>query len=175
MTFVAQRIHKRHGGRLWMETIYNRLVRDRNRVASAWSDIDVHLKRRHDLLPNLVSAVRQYAGYERATLESITELRARSEQAAKVGDIGAAEQALGQSIGRVFALVERYPALKADQHFLHLQRNVSAVEADLQHARRYYNGAVRELNTRIDSFPDLLVARAFAYEYAEFFELDEVQ
>ena len=158
--------------------IYNRLVRDRNRVASAWSDIDVQLKRRHDLLPNLVAAVSQYASYERATLESITELRARSEQASRLGagasEIGVVEAALSAGMGKLFALVEDYPDLKADTNFLDLQRNISDVEQHIQYARRYYNAAVRALNTRIDSFPDLLVAKAFAYRHAEYFEIDDV-
>jgi LemA protein len=158
--------------------IYNRLVRDRNRVASAWSDIDVQLKRRHDLLPNLVAAVRQYASYEQAALESIIELRARSEQVrsggAGAGEIGIAEAALSAGVGKLFALVESYPDLKADENFLDLQRNISDVEQHIQYARRYYNGAVRALNTRIDSFPDLLVARAFGYRHAEYFETDDV-
>lgn len=158
--------------------LYNRLVRDRIRVASAWSDIDVQLKRRHDLLPNLVAAVSQYASYERAALESITELRARSERASKLGagasEIGAAEAALSAGMGNLFALVESYPDLKADANFLDLQRNISDVEQHIQYARRYYNAAVRALNTRIDSFPDLLVAKAFAYRHAEYFETDDV-
>jgi LemA protein len=153
--------------------LYNLLVRDRNRVATAWSDIDVQLKRRHDLLPKLVEAVRRYAAYEQATLESVTELRARSEQASGVPQIGALEGALGAGVRRLFALVEAYPDLKADAGFLDLQRNVSEVEQHIQYARRYYNGAVRALNTRIDSFPDLLVARGFGFHHADYFELDD--
>ena len=153
--------------------IYNLFVRDRNRVETAWSDIDVQLKRRHDLLPKLVEAVRRYAAYEQATLESVTALRARSESARGVGEIGALESALGTGMRRLFALVESYPELKADAGFLDLQRNVSEVEEHLQYARRYYNGAVRALNTRIESFPDLLVARAFRFVPADYFELDD--
>lgn len=153
--------------------LYNLLVRDRNRVATAWSDIDVQLKRRHDLLPKLVEAVRRYAAYEQATLESVTELRTRSEQASAVPEIGALEGALGAGVRRLFALVEAYPDLKADAGFLDLQRNVSEVEQHIQYARRYYNGAVRALNTRVDSFPDLLVARAFGFHHADYFELDD--
>lgn len=160
---------------VYVIVIYNRLVRDRNRVASAWSDIDVQLKRRHDLLPKLVDAVRQYASYERAALESITTLRTRSEQAVKVGEIGVIEQALGAGLGKLFALVESYPDLKADANFVDLQRNVSEVEQHIQYARRYYNGAVRALNVRVDSFPDLIVAKLFDYQKAEFFEIDEIE
>ena len=158
---------------VFMIFIYNALVRDRNRVASAWSDIDVQLKRRHDLLPKLVAAVRQYARYERAALETIVQLRTRSEQASQVAEIGVIEQALGVGMNKLFALVESYPDLKADAGFLDLQRNVSEVEQHIQYARRYYNGAVRALNTRIDSFPDLILARMFAYQHAEYFEIDD--
>lgn len=153
--------------------IYNRLVRDRNRVQTAWSDIDVQLKRRHDLLPKLVEAVKRYAAYEKATLESVTELRARSERAGQVGEIGALESAFGVGLRRLFALVESYPDLEADESFLDLQRNVTDVERDIQFARRYYNGSVRALNTRIESFPDLLVARTLGFRLAEYFELED--
>ncbi len=153
--------------------LYNLLVRDRVRVETAWSDIDVQLKRRHDLLPKLVAAVRRYADYEKATLESVTELRARAERAREVGEIGALEGELGAGMRRLLALVESYPELKADAGFLDLQRNVTEVERHIQHARRYYNGAVRALNTRVDSFPDLLVARAFGFAHAEYFELED--
>ena len=153
--------------------IFNRLVRDRNRVATAWSDIEVQLKRRHDLLPKLVAAVRHYAAYEQAMLDSVTTLRARSQHARGVSDTAAAEGALGASLQRLFALVEAYPDLKADAGFLDLQRNISDVEHDIQYARRYYNGAVRALNTRVESFPDLLVAKGFGFHAADYFELDD--
>jgi LemA protein len=158
---------------LWVITIYNRLVRDRNRVLAAWSDIDVQLKRRHDLLPKLVDAVKQYAGYEQATLTTVVELRARATAATEIGERGHLEGALGNGIQRLLAVVEAYPDLKANQHFLDLQRNVSEVENYIQYARRYYNGAVRNLNTRIDSFPDLLIAKLFGYRYAEYFALEK--
>ncbi len=158
---------------LYAVIVYNLFVRDRNRVLTAWSDIDVQLKRRHDLLPKLVEAVRRYAAYEQATLESVTELRARSEGASRVGEIGPLESALGAGMRRLFALVENYPDLKADAGFLDLQRNVSEVEEHIQFARRYYNGAVRALNTRVDSFPDLIVARMFGFRHADYFELED--
>jgi LemA protein len=154
---------------LWAIFIYNRLVRDRNRVLAAWSDIEVQLKRRHDLLPKLVDAVKQYAGYEQATLATIVELRRRAAAAATIGDRGDLESELGHGIQRLLVLAEDYPDLKANQTFLDLQRNISEVENYIQYARRYYNGAVRNLNTRIDSFPDLLLAKAFGYRYAEYF------
>ncbi len=153
--------------------IYNRLVRDRNRVANAWSDIDVQLKRRHELIPKLVSAVRQYAKYESATLEGITQLRAQSEQARAVRDVGSIEGHLGAGILSLFALVEDYPELKASESFIALQKDITAVENHIQMARRYYNGAVRALNVRIESFPDLVIAGAFNYVQAEYFEIGD--
>jgi len=154
--------------------IYNRLVRYRNRVANAWSDIDVQLKRRHDLIPKLVAAIRQYTQYESATLEGIIELRLQSQQARRVGEIGGIEAHLGAGIHKLFALVEAYPQLKASASFLNLQNDISEVENHIQMARRYYNGAVRMLNVRIESFPDLLLARVFHYRQAEYFEIDDV-
>lgn len=158
---------------VWGIFIYNRLVRDRNRVQAAWSDIDVQLKRRHDLLPKLVDAVKQYAGYEQATLTTIVELRRRAAAATKIGERGSLESELGTGIQRLLALAEAYPELKANQNFLDLQRNITEVENHIQYARRYYNGSVRNLNTRIDTFPDLLLARTFGYRYAEYFAYEE--
>ncbi len=156
----------------WAVVIYNLLVRDRNRVAAAWSDIDVQLKRRHDLIPKLVESVRAYAGFEQATLARITELRDQGRALQDVAARGPLEGLLGAQLQRLFVLAEAYPDLKASASFIDLQRNVSEVEGHLQSARRYYNGAVRNLNTRIDSFPDLLIARLFGYRYAAYFELD---
>ena len=155
---------------LWGVLIYNGLVRERNRTASAWSDIDVQLQRRHDLIPRLVEAVRAYAEYERATLETVTELRAQSEQTRQVARIAEIEQQLESGVNRLIALAEDYPDLKADRNFLELQRELTDVEDQLQYARRYYNGAVRAFNTRIQSFPDLIVARPMGFAEAEFFD-----
>jgi LemA protein len=157
----------------WAVWIYNRLVRDRHRVAAAWSDIDVQLKRRHELLPKLVEAVRGYAGYERATLEALTELRTRSRQTDDPQLRGPLEAELGAGMQRLLVLAEAYPELKAGGNFLALQRDISEVENALQHARRYYNGAVRNLNARVDSFPDLLLARPLGYRHAVYFQLEE--
>jgi len=158
---------------LWGVFLYNRLVGDKNRVLSSWSDIDVQLKRRHDLIPKLVDAVRQYAAYESATLEEVTELRTRSEASQSVSEIGGVEAKLGGRVRNLVALAEAYPDLKADDSFLALQKDLSDVENTIQYARRYYNGAVRILNTRIDSFPDTLVARLFRFMKADYFELDD--
>lgn len=158
---------------LWAIFIYNRLVRDKNRVLAAWSDIDVQLKRRHDLLPKLVDAVKQYAGYEQATLTRIVELRNRAAAATLVGQRGSLEVELGLDIHRLLALAEAYPDLNANRNFLDLQQNITEVENHIQYARRYYNGAVRNINTRIDSFPDLLIARVLGYRHAEYFALEQ--
>jgi LemA protein len=157
----------------WGIVLYNLLVRDRNRVAAAWSDIDVQLKRRHDLVPKLVASVKAHAGYEQATLARVTELRARGVELRAVAERGRLEGQLGGQLQRLLALAEAYPDLKANAAFLDLQQQLSTVEEQIQYARRYYNGAVRNLNIRVDSFPDLLVARLFGYRHAEYFELDD--
>jgi len=156
---------------VWGVYSYNRLVRDRNRVETAWSDIDVQLKRRHDLIPKLVAAVDQYAAYERSTLTTLVELRSRVAGVDDLNKKGALEGAIGSGLRSLMALVEAYPQLKADQNFLQLQAELSEVENQIQYARRFYNGTVRNLNTRIESFPDLLVARLFGYRQQPFFEL----
>ncbi len=156
----------------WLIIMYNLLVRDNIRVKAAWSDIDVQLKRRHDLIPKLIEAVKQYAAFEASTLETITELRNRSEHSHHVDEIGEAEVALDSHIKQLVMLAEAYPDLKANQSFLDLQHNLTDVENHIQYARRYYNGAVRNLNTRIDTFPDLLIARFFRFQHAEYFQAE---
>jgi LemA protein len=158
---------------VWAIVIYNRLVRDRQRTLTAWSDIDVQLKRRYDLIPKLVAAVEQYASYERSTLETLIELRSRTGPVSDVGERGAIESQIGGGLRNLMALVEAYPDLKADQSFLQLQGELTEVENHIQYARRFYNGSVRNLNTRIDSFPDLLLARVFNFIPQTFFELDD--
>ena len=160
---------------VWTIVIYNRLVRDRQRVLTAWSDIDVQLKRRYDLIPKLVAAVEQYASYERSTLETLIELRSRTGQVSDVGERGAIESQIGGGLRSLMALVEAYPELKADQSFLQLQSELTEVETHIQYARRFYNGSVRNLNTRIHSFPDLLLVRAFKFIPEPFFELDDAE
>lgn len=159
---------------IWMITIYNLLIQDRTRVLTAWSDIDVQLKRRHDLIPKLVDAVKQYASYESATLAAVTELRVESERMDKISDKGRLESELGVKLHALLAIAEDYPELKANQGFLDLQYNLTDVESHIQYARRYYNGAVRNLNVRIDSFPDMFVAKLFRFKPAQFFELTDL-
>jgi LemA protein len=160
---------------LWGVLIFNRLVRDRNQVRSAWSDIDVQLTRRHDLVPQLVDAVRAYANYERATLSAVTELRTRAEAAGSLRDKARLEDEMQAGLHRLIALAESYPELKADGNFLQLQRDLVETEDHLQYARRFYNGAVRIYNTRIESFPEMLVAKPFAFSPAEFFAVDDAE
>jgi len=152
---------------------FNRLVRLRNQALAAWSDVEVQLKRRHDLLPKLVEAVRRHAAYERSVLEEVTRLRAETAGARGGPERKAVpEGRLGEAVQRLLALAEAYPELRADRGFVRLQREISEVENDLQHARRFYNGAVRLLNTRIDSFPDLLLARVFRFRPMAYFQLE---
>jgi LemA protein len=160
---------------LWGVLTFNRLVRDRNQVRSAWSDIDVQLTRRHDLVPQLVEAVRAYANYERATLSAVTELRTRAEAAGSLRDKARLEDEMEAGLHRLIALAEAYPELKADGNFLQLQRDLVETEDHLQYARRFYNGAVHIYNTRIESFPDMLVAKPFAFSPAEFFAVDDAE
>lgn len=152
--------------------LYNRLVRLRHQVMNAWSDIDVQLKRRHDLIPKLVDAVQQYAGFERATLSAVTSLREQCVGADGAGAAGDLETALGKQLHRLFALAEAYPDLKANLSFLDLQQQISEVENTIQYARRYYNGSVREYNIRIESFPDMFIAAPLRFHQAEYFDYE---
>ncbi len=157
----------------WGIIIYNRLIADANRIKAAWSDIDVQLKRRHDLIPQLVEAVKAYASYERKTLEEITGLRERSRHTERVSEVGEIESQLGGKVNHVMARIEAYPDLKADDSFISLQKNLTDVEDHIQYARRYYNGSVRIFNTRLGVFPDLLIARMFRFTPADFFQIEE--
>lgn len=161
--------------------VYNRLVRARNIVAEAWAGIDVQLQRRHELVPNLVAVTREYVRHESSVLEDVT--RARSEgvapaaagsppEAAGMAFLAANETALSRSLGQLFALAEAYPDLKAAETFSQLHGSLVEVEDQLQYARRYYNGAVRDLNNRVESFPSNLVARSFGFRAAAFFEIE---
>ena len=150
--------------------LYNRLVRSRNRVSTAWSDIDVQLQRRHDLIPQLVKAVEAYAKYEKATLEAVTELRAEAMRVVDVDARGQVEQALSDGVSRLLAVAESYPDLKANENFLKLQAELVETENYLQFARRYYNGSVRDYNTMTETVPSNLVARVFGFEPRPFFQ-----
>lgn len=150
--------------------IYNRLVRARNRVDTGWSDVDVQLQRRHDLVPRIVSAVDAYAKYEKATLEAVTELRAEAMRVTGVRDKGKVEEDLSTGVHRLIALAESYPDLKANENFMNLQNELVETENYLQFARRYYNGSVREYNTLTEIFPNNLIANLFRFKGREFFQ-----
>ena len=156
----------------WSAWIYNRLVHLRKRVEGAWADIDVQLRRRHDLVPALVAAVRGYASHERALLETVTALRAEGVATDSPARLAQVESSLERALGRLFMLRESYPDLQASENFLRLQRELVEIEDHLQYARRFYNGAVRDLNTRIGQLPDLLVARPLGFHEAEFYAAD---
>jgi LemA protein len=159
-------------GLLWFVALYNRFIRGKNLVQEAWSGIDVQLKRRHDLIPNLLEAVKGYMQYERGVLQEITDLRSKSISAAGVREKGEVENALSRTLKSMFAVAEAYPDLKANQNFLDLQKNLSDIEEQIQLARRYYNGAVRDFNILVEAFPSSLVASMFAFKLAEFFALE---
>lgn len=154
----------------WAVLAFNRLVRLRNQVRTAWADIDVQLQRRHDLVPQLVAAVQGYAGHEAATLQAVTELRARALQPQRPAAQGQVEAALEQALGRLIALQEAYPDLKANQNFAQLQRDLVQTEEQLQYARRFYNGAVRDYTDATQRVPDVLVAKATGFGPLEFFQ-----
>lgn len=158
---------------LYVVFIYNGLVRSRQMAEEAWSGIDVQLKRRADLIPNLIETVKGYAAHEKTTLEEVVELRNKA-QAVPAGDVAGRAQAeglLGQALGRVLALAEAYPDLKANQNFSELQASLETMESEIQMARRYYNGAARDLNVKVESFPSNLVAGQFGFAKREYFEI----
>ena len=153
--------------------IFNTLIRQRNIVREGWSGIDVQLRRRTDLVPNLVESVKGYAAHERNVLDEVTQKRASSIAADTVQGQAAAEKDLQGSLRKLFAVAEAYPQLKANENFLKLQSQLAEIEDEIQMARRYYNGAVRNLNISIESFPGVLVARAFGFREEPFFELED--
>ena len=154
----------------WSVWAYNRLVRLRNQVSEAWAGIDVQLQRRYDLVPGLVATVKGYAKHESGALERVTRLR--GQPGMDVGNRAGEESGLSRSIGRLFALAEAYPDLKASAGFQQLHASLVGIEEQLQYARRYYNGSVRDNNNFVEGFPSLLVARPFGFRQAEFFEIE---
>jgi LemA protein len=152
--------------------MYNRFVRQQNILNEAWSGIDVQLKRRHDLIPNIVETVKDYAQHEKKVLEEITNLRSRLTEQATVKEKGQIENSFSQALKNIFALAEAYPDLKANQNFIELQRVLADTEEQIQLARRYYNGAARDYNTMVQSFPNNILAKMFNFTKAEFFEIE---
>jgi LemA protein len=153
--------------------VYNALVGKKNTVAEGWSGIDVQLRRRADLIPNLIETVKGYAAHEDKLFRDIAELRAKSIAGGSVSEQSQVGQAMSAALGRIFAIAEAYPELKADANFRDLQDKLSAIEDEIQMSRRYYNGAVRNLNTQIESFPSNLIANFFRFLKSEFFEIGD--
>lgn len=157
----------------WLVFTYNRFVALRNRAKEAWSDIDVQLKRRYDLIPNLIETVKGYASHERELFEKVTQARAQAMQAQTIKEKGEAENFLSSTLKSLFAVSENYPDLKASANFLELQRELRDTEDKVQAARRFYNANVRDLNIKTESFPDRIIAQAFGFRPIEFFEVGE--
>jgi len=157
----------------WLIGLYNSLVRLRNQVRNSWSQIDVQLKRRHDLIPNLVETVKGYAAHERNTLENVTRARNQAVQATGVPDRAKAEQDLSAALGRLMVVVEQYPDLKANQNFLSLQEELSSTENKIGFSRQFYNDSVMTYNNRVQSFPANIIAGMFTFNTEPFFELED--
>nr|WP_297308029.1 LemA family protein [uncultured Flavobacterium sp.] len=160
---------------LYGAIIYNSLIKNRNLVEEAWSVIDVMLKKRYDLIPNLVETVKVYATHEKETLQNVVQARNQAINANDVENKQFAEQTLNHSLKNLFALSENYPDLKANANFLQLQADLSAIESDLEKSRRYYNGTVREFNIKIEIFPNNIIANIYGFTKAKFFEIQNVE
>src|SRR5262245_20740913 len=157
---------------VWLVAIYNRLVRTRNRVDNAWAQIEVQLKRRHDLIPNLVETVKGYAAHERGTFEAVTQARTAAQQAQGPAATAQAEGILSQALGRLFAVAEAYPDLKANQNFLDLQSQLGDTENKIAVSRQVYNDTVLTYNNAIQTFPAVTIANSFGFTKREFFEIE---
>jgi len=157
----------------WLIGVYNGLIRLRNRTDEAWSDIDVQLKRRYDLIPNLVETVKGYAKHEKELFENVTQARTRAMGAKGVEEKGKAENMLSGTLKTLFAVAENYPDLKANENFLKLQDELADTENKIQAARRFYNGNVRDFNTKIQIFPNNLIASMLGFKKYDFFEIEE--
>ncbi len=158
---------------IWAIVIYNKFITLINRAKEAWSDIDIQLKRRYDLIPNLVNTVKGYAEHESEVFENVTKARAMAMGAQNIADKGKTENMLASALKSVFAIAEAYPELKANQNFLSLQSEIADTEDKIQASRRFYNSNVRDLNIAIDAFPNNLVAKVFHFMKMELFTLDE--
>ena len=158
---------------IWVIVSYNKFVRLVNRTKEAWADIDVQLKRRYDLIPNLINTVKGYAKHEEGTLTKVTEMRAQAMQGGTPQERGNSENMLTGALKSIFALAENYPDLKANENFLELQRELADTENKIQAARRFYNGNVRDLNTGLEVFPGNIIGSIFKFKKQDFFELEE--
>jgi len=162
-------------GIIWIISLYNTLVRLRNQVRNAWSQIDVQLKRRHDLIPNLVEVVKDYMSYEQETLQKVIQARNMAMSAEGVGDVAKSENMLTGALKSLFALVENYPDLKANQNVMELQEELTSTENKISFARQYYNDSVMRLNNRTEMFPSNMVAGMFNFKQEEFYEIPEAE
>ncbi|RLA26085.1 MAG: LemA family protein [Gammaproteobacteria bacterium] len=153
-------------------SIYNNLVRNKNLVDEGWSGIETQLKRRANLIPNLIETVKGYATHERTAFEEVTKLRTQAMSTTDIGERGQKEGELTAALGRLFAVAEAYPDLKASQNFIDLQDDLSGIENEIQLSRRYYNGTVRNMNILVESFPSNIIAKTFSFITAKFFEID---
>ena len=158
---------------IWAISAYNGLVKLRNLVQEAWHQIDTELQRRHDLIPNLVETVKGYAAHEKAVFEEVTEARSALLRASTPGEAGAANEAVTAALGKLFAVAEAYPVLRASENFQQLQLELATTEDRIAAGRRFYNSNVRDLNTRVESFPSNLLANAFHFTKAEYFEVED--
>lgn len=158
---------------VFVVAIYNALIKLRNKVDEGWSDIDTQLKRRYDLIPNLVETVKGYASHEKDTLQKVTEARTKAMNAKGVQDKQQAENMLTGALKTIFALAENYPDLKANQNFLELQKTLTEIEENIQLSRRYYNATVRDFNTKLQVFPNNLIAAPLGFKKRDFFQIDE--
>ncbi|HEX2042088.1 MAG TPA: LemA family protein [Acidimicrobiales bacterium] len=158
---------------LYVVVTYNGLVRARNRVENAWAQIDVQLRRRYDLIPNLVETVKGYATHERETFQRVTEARTAAINASGVGEQAQAESMITGALKSLFAVAEAYPDLEANENFLELQEELSGTEGRIAYARQFYNDSVLRLNTKIETFPTNVIANAFNFEQREYFEADD--
>lgn len=156
---------------LWLVAVFNGLIRLRNRVQEAWSDIDVQLKRRYDLIPNLINSVKGYAKHESGVFENVTKARSQAMQAGTPAEHAQAENMLTGALKSLFAVSENYPELRASENFMHLQQELTDTENKIQSSRRFYNGQVRDFNTKIEVFPNNFVAGILGFTKQEFFEI----
>ena len=159
---------------LYLVGVYNKFVRKRTMMEEGWSGIDVQLKKRHDLIPNLVEMVKGYAKHEQETLNQVIEARNVALQADGVKAQTQAENQLNSALANIFALSEAYPDLKANTNFLQLQQQLATIEGDIEKARRYYNATARENNIMVESFPSNLIANAFGFDLGDFFEIEDI-
>lgn len=158
---------------LWLIAIYNNFIHNKNMVKEGWSGIEVQLKRRANLIPNLVEMVKGYMKHEKELLTRLTELRSESMKTENVAEKGKLESAIGRSLASIFAVAEAYPTLTANENFLQLQKEVADIEDHLQMSRRYYNGTVRNWNYLIEAFPSVIVANFFSFKQTDFFEIED--